>query len=87
QIKDMEKPISHIQYADDTLLFCEADWDKVGNLRRVIRCFEAVSGLKVNLNKSKLIGVNISDSETHRFAEFFGCTPDSLPTNFVDLPL
>jgi len=43
--------VSHHQFADDTLL-----------LRAVLVIFEAMSGLKVNFNKSMLVGVNISSS-------------------------
>lgn len=31
---------SHIQYADDTILFGEASLDNLLDLRRVVRCFQ-----------------------------------------------
>lgn len=49
--------VSHILYADDTLLFCDVDPTQVGYFRCVLLCFEAVSGLKVNLGKSEMIPV------------------------------
>lgn len=49
--------VSHILYEDDTLLFCDVDPTQVGYLCCVLLCFEAVSGLKVNLGKSEMIPV------------------------------
>ncbi|XP_058078534.1 uncharacterized protein LOC131226828 [Magnolia sinica] len=87
KIKGMESPISHIQFADNTLFFCEADLVNVSNLHTIVWCFEAVSGLKVNMKKSKMFGVNIGEEEVENFTEFFGCSKGSLPTMFVGLSL
>jgi hypothetical protein len=41
--------VSHLLYADDTLLFCEPKVEQLRNLRCLLLCFEAISGLKINL--------------------------------------
>ncbi|KAF5476218.1 hypothetical protein F2P56_007951, partial [Juglans regia] len=41
--------ISHLLFADDTLVFYEADNSQIQTLRALLLCFEAVSGLKVKL--------------------------------------
>lgn len=45
--------VMHLQFADDTLIFCAAE-EEVKNVVAIIRCIEAVSGLKVNFFKSEL---------------------------------
>lgn len=52
---------SNLLYADDTLLFCNAEPTQVGYLRCVLFCFEVVAGLKVNLGKSEMIPVGEVD--------------------------
>ncbi|MCH92345.1 cysteine-rich receptor-like protein kinase [Trifolium medium] len=51
--------VSHLQFADDTLLIWAKSWANVCALRVVLVLFETMSGLKVNFNKSILVGVNI----------------------------
>jgi hypothetical protein len=41
--------ISHLLFANDTLIMCDADVDQIHNLDHSLLCFEAISGLKVNL--------------------------------------
>ncbi|GAU41847.1 hypothetical protein TSUD_177580 [Trifolium subterraneum] len=48
--------ISHLQFADDTLLLGEKSWANVRALGAVLVLFETMSGLKVNFNKSLPIG-------------------------------
>ena len=44
--------ISHHLYDDDTVLFCEANYEQLMYLRWTLMWFEAYSGLKINLSKS-----------------------------------
>ena len=79
--------VSHLQFANDSLLFCEADVQEVMNLKRILRCFEMVSGLKINFHKSVVCGVGISDSCLKNFASLLNCKTQSLPLKFLGLPL
>ena len=53
--------LTHLMYADDVTFIRE--WNEVNlvNLRRILRCFYLASGLKVNLCKSKVFGVDVED--------------------------
>jgi hypothetical protein len=49
--------ISHLLYADDTILFCDADMSQLLYVRMVLTCFEAATGLRVNMSKSEMVPV------------------------------
>ena len=54
--------LTHLQFADDTLIIGEKSWLNVRSMQVVLLLFEKVSGLKVNFHKSMLTDVNITDS-------------------------
>ena len=49
--------ISHLLYANDTILFCEPKQDQMAYLSWLLMWFEAISGSKVNFSKSEIIHV------------------------------
>ena len=78
--------ISHILYVDDTLHFCEADNDQLTFISWLLMWFEAMSGLKINLNKSEIIPIG-PVTNTEELASELGCKIGSLPTYYLGLPL
>lgn len=79
--------ISHLQFADDTIIFCPDDEKVAVNIKRILRCFELVSGLKINFTKSSLVGVGIPRERTNFLAKSMGCSCGCLPINYLGLPL
>ncbi|XP_028108767.1 uncharacterized protein LOC114307571 [Camellia sinensis] len=64
-------------FANDTILFCEANWDELLCIKRLLRSFEVVSGLKINYSKSMVIGFGVEEDLMEQFADkhmFHGCT-------------
>ncbi|GJT91474.1 putative ribonuclease H protein [Tanacetum coccineum] len=55
--------VSHLQYADDTILFEEWSKENSNSLMCILKCFEEVFGLRVNYIKNKLYGVGVNDRE------------------------
>ena len=43
-----------LQYADDTILFLEHDFEKALNMKLILRFFEELSGFKINFHKSEI---------------------------------
>jgi len=79
--------LSHLQFADDTLLLGEKSWANVRALPAVLVLFEAVSGLKVNFHKSMLVGVNITDSWLTKAATVLNCKLGKVPFLYLGLPI
>ncbi|XP_028112042.1 uncharacterized protein LOC114310295 [Camellia sinensis] len=82
-----ELKLSHLQFADDTIIFCEANWEEIMAIKRILRCFELMSGLKINFHKSKVCGIGIEDDLVKAFAKMLNCLTQKLPLNYLGLPL
>ena len=78
--------VSHLFFADDTLIFCDANIDQMLILCMVLIWFEAVSGLKVNLGKLELVAVGAVHNMDLLVA-VLGCKQGSLPMKYLGLPL
>ncbi|XP_076951458.1 uncharacterized protein LOC143624838 [Bidens hawaiensis] len=72
--------LSHLLFADDTVLMCIWSEQNIMTLARLRRSFYLVSGLRINLNKSNLFGVNVANPEVENMAE--GVVGDGTQTLF-----
>lgn len=78
--------ISHLQFADEISIFYEADPNPLRHLCCLFLCFEAVSHLKINLAKSKLVPIdNVNNVEGS--ARILGYRVSSLSMKYLGLPL
>ncbi|GJZ03380.1 putative RNA-directed DNA polymerase, eukaryota, reverse transcriptase zinc-binding domain protein [Tanacetum coccineum] len=79
--------LSLLQYADDALFF--SDWSRLNaiHLIYILKCFELASGLKVNIAKSRLMGVGVSIREIDNLASSLGFAFDSIPFTYLGLPV
>ncbi|GAU29337.1 hypothetical protein TSUD_227080 [Trifolium subterraneum] len=82
-----EVNVSHLQFADDTLLVGTKSWANIRILKAVLSLFENVSGLKINFHKSMLFGVNVNDSWLHEAASVLRCKHGRLPFLYLGLPI
>jgi hypothetical protein len=78
--------ISHLLFADDTLIFCEADPEHLCHLHFILIWFEVISGLRVNLGKSELVQVG-DVPILAMLADILGCGTSALPMKYLLLPL
>ncbi|GJW57915.1 hypothetical protein Tco_0104646 [Tanacetum coccineum] len=79
--------VSHLQYADDTIFF--GDWNKENakSLLYILKCFEDVSGLKVNYNKSKIYGIGVNEEDMAEMARWMRCGIGDIPFTYLGLPI
>ena len=84
--RGMEMNVSHLLFADDTIIFCEARQDHLTSLSWILAWFEAASGLKINLAKSEVILIGEVE-DIDELAVELGCRVESLPTVYLGLPL
>ncbi|XP_071694704.1 uncharacterized mitochondrial protein AtMg01250-like [Rutidosis leptorrhynchoides] len=77
--------ISHLFYADDALIVSEWDRDEMDNIKRIFNIFFLASGLKINISKSNVYGINVSDQEMTDMANHSGCSPGTFPFTYLGL--
>ena len=82
----MEMNVSHLLFADDTIIFYEARKEHLTSLSWILAWFEADSGLRINLAKSEVIPVGEVE-DIDELAVELGCRVGSLPTVYLGLPL
>ena len=78
--------VSHLLFADDTLVFCDADLDQIQFLQLVLFWFEVVSRLNINMGKSELVLVGVVPN-TVDMVNVQGCKQGSFPMQYLGLPL
>jgi hypothetical protein len=76
-----------LQYAYDTLLFLKHDTTNAGILKCIMVCFEQLSRMKINYNKSDLVSMNLDEDETIGYAKIFCRKVGSFPFKYLGVPL
>ena len=78
--------ISHLLFADDTILFCDASREQLLSIRLVLSCFQVFTGLKVNIGKSEIVPVG-EVNNLDALANIIQCRVGSLPMKYLGMPL
>lgn len=79
--------ISHLQYADDTILLGAGNMNNAWAMRYILKNFKFLSGLKVNYNKCSLLGVNIQRDRLEAIASVLGCTVGEFPFSYLGIKM
>ena len=78
--------ISHLLFADDTILFYDASRDQLLSIRLALTCFQAFTSLKVNARKSEIVPVG-EVGNIDALAAILRCRVGSLPLKYLGMPL
>ncbi|GKE18757.1 RNA-directed DNA polymerase, eukaryota, partial [Tanacetum coccineum] len=70
---DNSLTISHLFYADNAIFVGKWNSSNLKIILKVLKCFHMASGLKININKSKLMGYGVHSDEVEIAARHIGC--------------
>lgn len=79
--------VSHLQFADDSILFIKNDLKSVMGVKQVLQCFELLSGLKINFHKSKMYGFGTDILNVPFWATRMGCGIGTFPFTYLGMQL
>ena len=78
--------ISHLLFANDTILFCDASREQLLSIRLALSCFQAFTGLNVNVGKSEIVLVG-EVNNLDVLANILRRRMGSLPMKYLGMPL
>jgi hypothetical protein len=67
--------------------FVKPELQQIQNFKIILLTFQAISGLKINMDKSELIISRESESLTQQLSDVLGCKKGTFPIIYLDLPL
>jgi len=77
--------VNMLQYADDTLFFCQTNIKSVFTIKVILSYFELAYGLKVNFLKSSIEGVGIDLFMIWGFASILNCDVMNTPFKYLGM--
>lgn len=88
QVAHQAPVISHMFFADDTLLFCRATRNEAGAVNHIIKQYEKASGQRINMEKTDIFTVssNISGTMKTELSQLLGVKEVEQHTKYLGLP-
>nr|GEW40609.1 RNA-directed DNA polymerase, eukaryota [Tanacetum cinerariifolium] len=75
--------ISHLFYADDVVFIEEWSDSNMDNIIKILKCFFLASGLKINIQKSQVLGVGVPRNIVNQAASLIGCAVMQNPFRYL----
>jgi hypothetical protein len=79
--------LSILQYADDTILFMDHNFEQAKNMKLLLSAFEQLSGLKINFHKSEIFCFGEAKEHESQYEQLFGCKKGSFPFRYLGIPM
>lgn len=76
-----------LQFFDDTLLFCKSLFENILVIKKILRCFELVSSLKVNFLKNEIGGLGVDHTNMLRFSKILNYRTMFIPFIYLGMPI
>lgn len=87
EVRDERIMVSHLQFANDTILFLKAENENIRNMDMCLKIFEATSGLKMNMTKSCMVRIFVEVHSLDSFSRMMGCRVGKWPIKYLRMPL
>uniref|UniRef100_A0A452Y7P6 Reverse transcriptase domain-containing protein n=1 Tax=Aegilops tauschii subsp. strangulata TaxID=200361 RepID=A0A452Y7P6_AEGTS len=79
--------VSLLQYADDTIIMVEGSESDISNLNFLLLCFQQMSGLRINFDKSEVMVLGYTQDERKSIADRLNCQLGCFPTTYLGIPI
>lgn len=79
--------LTHLCFADDLLIFLEGSVDSLAGELEVLKEFEHMSGLAVNIYKTSMFSCGVPEDTLQLLAASFSLHRASLPIRYLGLPI
>jgi hypothetical protein len=83
----VEGCISILQYADDTILFMDHDFEQANNMKLLLCAYEQLSCLKINFHKNELFCYREAKNWEDQYTQLFGCEMGHYPFRYLGIPM
>jgi hypothetical protein len=79
--------ITHLQYADNTIVVVGCDQNSIANLKFLLYCFEWISSVEINYHKSEVVAFWVERDTKTEIANKLNCSKGVLPMNYLGFPI
>uniref|UniRef100_A0A803PMU7 Reverse transcriptase domain-containing protein n=1 Tax=Cannabis sativa TaxID=3483 RepID=A0A803PMU7_CANSA len=84
---NMEQRLSHLLFADDSLVFLDANFEDSNALKEVLGTYEKLSGQCINFEKTEMcVGCKVDDTMATNLASNMGVTLVTQHTKYLGMP-
>lgn len=79
--------ITHLQFADDTILFVRNESSSITWIKVLLKLFELMSGLRINFHKSSIYGHQVDRMGIEQWSRILKCKVGSWPISYLGASL